>query len=147
MKILNSKNILTVLALIGSLLSGNIALAQSGTENSANDQSMAMMIWVVIVVLLLVLTVAIFLLNTLKLMVRKEGMRQAELKGEKYITPPSIFASWYSGLTNAVPLEEEESIVMDHNYDGIRELDNHLPPWWTWMFYFSIVFAFVYWFL
>jgi cytochrome c oxidase cbb3-type subunit 3 len=34
--------------------------------------------------------------------------------------------------------------VLDHNYDGIRELDNHLPPWWRWLFYITIIFAFVY---
>jgi cytochrome c oxidase cbb3-type subunit 3 len=33
---------------------------------------------------------------------------------------------------------------MDHNYDGIRELDNSLPPWWVAMFYLTIGFAFVY---
>lgn len=47
-------------------------------------------------------------------------------------------------LTGAVPVEEEASILMDHEYDGIRELDNNLPPWWLWGFYISIVFAFVY---
>ncbi|WP_430402982.1 cbb3-type cytochrome c oxidase N-terminal domain-containing protein [Fluviicola sp.] len=47
-------------------------------------------------------------------------------------------------LVDAVPLEEESSILMDHEYDGIRELDNNLPPWWVWGFYLTIVFAFVY---
>ena len=47
-------------------------------------------------------------------------------------------------LTDAVPLEEEESVETDHEYDGIRELDNNLPPWWKWGFYMSIVFAIIY---
>lgn len=47
-------------------------------------------------------------------------------------------------LVDAVPVEEESSILMDHEYDGIRELDNNLPPWWVWGFYMTIVFAFVY---
>ena len=47
-------------------------------------------------------------------------------------------------LTDNVPLEEEASVMMDHEYDGIRELDNNLPPWWKYMFYATIVFAFVY---
>jgi cytochrome c oxidase cbb3-type subunit 3 len=47
-------------------------------------------------------------------------------------------------LNDTVPIEEEESIMTDHEYDGIRELDNNLPPWWKWGFYISIVFAFVY---
>lgn len=34
--------------------------------------------------------------------------------------------------------------LMDHEYDGIRELDNVLPPWWVNLFYITIVFACVY---
>lgn len=47
-------------------------------------------------------------------------------------------------LVDSVPIEEENNILMDHEYDGIRELDNNLPPWWVWGFYASIVFAFIY---
>lgn len=42
------------------------------------------------------------------------------------------------------PIEEEEEILLDHNYDGIKELDNHLPPWWTNLFYLTIAFSVVY---
>lgn len=42
-------------------------------------------------------------------------------------------------------LEElEEELMTDHEYDGIRELDNNMPTWWIGMFYASIVFALVY---
>jgi len=47
-------------------------------------------------------------------------------------------------LTDTVPVEHEEAILMDHVYDGIRELDNNLPPWWKYLFYATIVFAFGY---
>jgi len=47
-------------------------------------------------------------------------------------------------LTGAVAIEDEESILMDHDYDGIKELDNDLPPWWVWMFYATIVFGIAY---
>lgn len=40
-----------------------------------------------------------------------------------------------------VPQEKEADIMLDHNYDGIRELDNHLPPWWVNMFILTIIWA------
>jgi cytochrome c oxidase cbb3-type subunit 3 len=47
-------------------------------------------------------------------------------------------------LTDVVPVEDEAKILMDHEYDGIQELDNNLPPWWVWGFWATIIFAFVY---
>jgi cytochrome c oxidase cbb3-type subunit 3 len=34
--------------------------------------------------------------------------------------------------------------MLDHDYDGIRELDNELPRWWVWLFYVTIIFAIFY---
>ncbi|WP_370478306.1 cbb3-type cytochrome c oxidase N-terminal domain-containing protein [Tamlana flava] len=50
----------------------------------------------------------------------------------------------YKKLLGQKPIEEEGEIILDHNYDGIKELDNSLPPWWLYGFYASIIFAAVY---
>ena len=47
-------------------------------------------------------------------------------------------------LTKSKAISEEKDIILDHNYDGIHELDNVLPPWWVYMFYATMIFAFVY---
>jgi cytochrome c oxidase cbb3-type subunit III len=38
----------------------------------------------------------------------------------------------------------QDPLLLDHDYDGIKELDNQLPRWWVWLFNLSIVFAVVY---
>ena len=66
-----------------------------------------------------------------------------DLQNEKEgIVPEKIdYWQWYKTLskklTNSKAIEEESEIVLDHNYDGIRELDNVLPPWWVYLFYAS----------
>lgn len=47
-------------------------------------------------------------------------------------------------MTDAVPIEQEASIIMEDEYDGIRELDNNLPPWWVAMLIATMIFAVVY---
>ena len=55
---------------------------------------------------------------------------------------------WYKNLmqslTKSTPIEHEAQLLLDHDYDGIKELDNNLPPWWVYLFYGCIVFAAIY---
>lgn len=51
---------------------------------------------------------------------------------------------WYDKSWNLVPVEKEKDILLDHNYDGIRELDNVLPPWWVAMFWICVFYGFGY---
>lgn len=56
----------------------------------------------------------------------------------------NFWKQMYKKLTAYVPVEQERDIQLDHDYDGIKELDNRLPPWWLAMFYISIAFSVVY---
>ena len=57
-------------------------------------------------------------------------------------------STWYKDLmhklTKTQPIENEGALLMDHDYDGIKELDNNLPPWWVYLFYACIVFGVIY---
>lgn len=58
----------------------------------------------------------------------------------KQIKQPSLFEKFNA----SVAIDKETDILLDHNYDGIRELDNDLPPWWKYGFYFTIVVGLIY---
>jgi cytochrome c oxidase cbb3-type subunit 3 len=61
---------------------------------------------------------------------------------------PFTESKFYQGLveklTRSKGIEQEKDVLLDHDYDGIRELDNVLPPWWVGLFYACVVFAIVY---
>lgn len=58
---------------------------------------------------------------------------------------PVVQRSWFWDKFNAaVPMEKEKDLLLDHDYDGIQELDNSLPPWWKYGFYLTIVVACIY---
>jgi cytochrome c oxidase cbb3-type subunit 3 len=61
---------------------------------------------------------------------------------------PFTESKFYQGIMNKFTrskgIEQESDILLDHDYDGIRELDNVLPPWWVNLFYATIIFGLVY---
>jgi cytochrome c oxidase cbb3-type subunit 3 len=61
--------------------------------------------------------------------------------GEEHL---GFWARFWNRFNAAVPVAHEASVATDHEYDGIRELDNRLPPWWLYGFYFTIAFGVVY---
>jgi cytochrome c oxidase cbb3-type subunit 3 len=43
--------------------------------------------------------------------------------------------------------DQEQDRLLEHEYDGIREYDNPMPRWWLWIFYATIIFSPLYYFL
>ena len=78
--------------------------------------------------------------------IKKAEKLQMEIDGivpeevDKWASVKEFIQRW----TKSKPIEEESEIVLDHNYDGIKELDNSLPPWWLYMFYATILFGVIY---
>ncbi len=73
-----------------------------------------------------------------------------EAAKERYLASKnkSVKFTWlsttYKKLVGTKPIEKEQELILDHNYDGIKELDNDLPPWWLYGFYASIIFGAIY---
>ena len=124
------------------MLLGTKTYAQTASGAGMSQETMLYITFgLVFLVSLLVLTVAIYVLQLLKTFIRKE-MTAEQIA--KYEAEPSWFAKIWASWNDFKPIEEEEEILLDHDYDGIQELDNHLPPWWKGLFYVTIVYAVVY---
>jgi cytochrome c oxidase cbb3-type subunit III len=134
-------------ALLGTT---SASFAQSATETPAasiwDDPMLTFYVAIgfIFVVILLVLLVAVYMLQVIKAMTNQAAQEKAQRLGLEFKEEPSLWAKLWKESNDFVPLEKEADIMLDHSYDGIRELDNHLPPWWKWLFYLSMVFAVVY---
>lgn len=100
---------------------------------------------VVIFIILVALEVMIHALNKMTYNLLSEEQRQ-KLDAENALELKDRM--WFKKLkgyfVKVKPVEEEADILLHHDYDGIRELDNVLPPWWVNLFYACIVFAIIY---
>lgn len=137
-----------ILAIFPFLGLTSIAGAQAGENPYFYDNFFSNGILIVSgMVILGALIALVYLLNV---MVKVQQIKIYEEQGleaflEEVKKPKeSFWKRQYKRWTASVPLEKEEDILMDHNYDGIRELDNSLPPWWVALFYITIGFAVIY---
>ena len=135
----NRKYLLTLML----LAFGGVANAQD-TAGLSSDIVFYIMAGFVFIVALLILVTAVVVLRLLKFIVREEAIKKAKEAGVEFEEEPSWWDRFAQKANDYVPIEEENTILLDHNYDGIKELDNHLPPWWKWLFYITIIFAVVY---
>jgi len=53
----------------------------------------------------------------------------------------SVLSKLSQMLTKSTPIEREKDIMFDHDFDGIKELDSKIPPWVSWLFILTIIFA------
>lgn len=109
-----------------------------------------------IIALLLFAIVSLFatisILNALKVMV-KERMNPASIVNHQ-APEPLNYLEWlkrkdskpniWTKLLSLKPIEEEESMIIPHAYDGIHELNNPVPRWFNVLFYGTVIFAVCY---
>lgn len=147
-KVINSKATLASLIAFMGLHLPQLLSAQSAAD--ATPAAVASMVsiggdvitMITYVLLAIILLTLLFIINSLRTFISYSGGHTADVTVSK--PSPSIVSTIMQKMSGAVPLEEEETILTDHSYDGIRELDNDMPPWWVYMFYATIIFSFVY---
>lgn len=103
----------------------------------------------VILLIFLLILVAVELVlgatdKVLDTLLTDEQRKAKEIEDNLPFTESQFYKRLMTKLTRTRKIEEEGELLMNHNYDGIRELDNVLPPWWVYLFYATVAFAFIY---
>lgn len=134
---------LGIILLIGMLMTGNKTFALSFLPEEGGEGMPWLQVENIDLILLLCFNIALLVLYFYLKGVFKTLIANVSFEEEKEvaIAEETTIFKVNKLLTDAVPVEEEESILMDHEFDGIRELDNNLPPWWVALFWATIVFS------
>jgi cytochrome c oxidase cbb3-type subunit III len=117
-----------------------VATSTSSYVNGVSNTAFYMITGVVLLEVVILFTL-LYNVRLILSIYKKDKAALAEAGAGKPLTPR---LSWWDKLNRFKPLDEELSLELDHEYDGIRELDNRLPPWWLYGFYCTILFACVY---
>lgn len=134
----------TILSAAALLAATPAARAEAGqTMREMLNDPMAWGFGVAVVFLLIALYALNKALNTVRQVTMAKLQGDAAKEGVA-AKPVAEGKSIMDVLTDAKPVEREADILLDHDYDGIHELDNNLPPWWIWGFYATIVYAVIY---
>ncbi|MGD1890626.1 MAG: cbb3-type cytochrome c oxidase N-terminal domain-containing protein [Cyclobacteriaceae bacterium] len=148
------KNRIAQKILLGTLFSllplATIAQDAGSSASWWEANAQEVLVWSVLALEVLLLLVVLTLYIVIRMIANRVLVPEpevVEISGDKKIVlePKETFvARVMHQLTDSVPVAQEEEVMTDHEYDGIYELDNNLPPWWKAMFYVTIVFGVVY---
>lgn len=124
------------------LLFSGVAYGQEIIPNP--NETLLWLLMSVIIGISIVCIVLSFTILALIAKVQEKTARDLANASPSYLEQPDFWQRLMGKLTQAIPVAREKEIDMGHSYDGIRELDNKLPPWWLYGFYFSIVISVFY---
>ena len=117
----------------------------SGSQPAFIKYPMVSLFLLVFLFLLIALEITVSAVDNIMFqLLTEEQKKQLAVSNTVSYKDSEWFKNLMQKLTKTEPIENEIDILLDHDYDGIKELDNNLPPWWVYLFYASIVFGLVY---
>ena len=135
-----SKTGLKTITIIAATLFSADAIAQEVTGVASAKSSFGGLTPNVFYLFLIIISIELFIIGALFFVLKRLININ---KAEEEIVPLQE-VSLLDKFNASVSIEDERDILLDHNYDGIKELDNSLPPWWKYGFYFTIVWGIAY---
>lgn len=91
-------------------------------------------------IVILELLIVFAMMRYMRVMIKAIDTNEEAVKA----TAPVVKENFWDKINAVVPIEKEKDIMLDHDYDGIKELDNSLPPWWKYGFYLTIIIGVIY---
>ncbi len=120
------------IAIILGMLSSFAAMAATGAATQPMITFHTVLIGIIIV-LSIVMLMVVFTLQQVVQLLKNESTK------EKKIAEPEL--TMWEKFLSLKPLSAEKDVELDHDFDGIRELNNPIPPWFNVLFYGTVVFA------
>ena len=110
------------------------------------------LIIILLVFAIVLLFVSLTLLNALKVMYNEQltptpyvqPAKALVLDYDAWLKQKPVKPSIWTKLLSLRPIEEEKDLVIDHAYDGIKELNNPVPAWFNFLFFGTMIFAAAY---
>lgn len=136
-----SKGMLSVLLFMVGLGISTTSFAEEVAQEVAKEPSVLSTVpgdIIAMTILIIIEVVIVFVLAKIQWDLLKAERPKQEKKKNTY------WSKLFQKVNDTVAIEDEASIDLQHDYDGIRELDNKVPGWWTVAFLSTILIGVIY---
>lgn len=127
---------------LGALAQGAATAAAPAAAPATINGLTPMVFYLMVGVVAVEILILIALVYQLRFLIGLEAKEVMAAAPEAEVVKPK--ESWWWRLNRAADITKEQDIDLSHDYDGISELDNKLPPWWIMAFGITILFSVVY---
>ncbi len=135
-KIAVKKNTAQKVAAVGMIFLTSTSLLSAETPIGMSYELLnTILLWIAVILAVVILAMLGLIGMFVYMMEPPKPKVEGELTG---------FAAWWEKVNALVPKDKEKELLTDHDYDGIKELNNFMPPWLQALFWGTIIWAPIY---